>query len=69
MLIEPSGCTSQITTSPFSTSRIYFAPMMSSAQVSEQKIGLPFSSPITSGLMPIGSRAAISLVRVIASMA
>jgi len=68
MLIEPSGWISQMMTSPFSTSRMYFAPMMSSAQVSEQKIGLPSSSPITRGRMPIGSRAAISLVRVIASI-
>ena len=33
------------TTSPFSTSRTYCAPMMSSAQVSEARIGQPSSSP------------------------
>ena len=37
------------TTSPFSMSRMNFAPMMSSAQVSEQRIGLPSNSPSTSG--------------------
>ncbi|MCY1556617.1 hypothetical protein D9M68_933800 [compost metagenome] len=68
-VIEPSGWISQMMTSPFSTSRMYLAPIMSSAQVSEQKIGLPSSSPMTSGRMPMGSRAAISLVRVMASMA
>ena len=35
MLIEPSAWISQMTTSPFSTSRTNFAPIMSSAQVSE----------------------------------
>ena len=33
--------------------------MMSSAQVSEQRIQAPFSSPSTSGRMPSGSRAPI----------
>jgi len=41
---------------------------MSSAQLSDAKIGLPSSSPMTSGRMPVGSRAAISLVRVIATI-
>ncbi len=43
--------------------------IMSSAQLSEAKIGLPLRSPITSGRMPIGSRAAINFVRVRASIA
>ena len=57
------------TTSPFSTSRTNLAPMMSSAQVSEQRIGLPSSSPSTSGRMPSGSRAPISFLLVSATSA
>ena len=55
---------SNTTTSPFSTSRTYLAPMMSSAQVSEVRIGQPSSSPSTSGRMPSGSRAPISFLLV-----
>ena len=55
---------SNTTTSPFSTSRTYLAPMMSSAQVSEARIGQPSSLPITSGRMPNGSRAPISFLLV-----
>ena len=51
-------------TSPGSTSRTYFAPMMSSAQVSDARIGQPSSSPSTSGRMPSGSRAPISFLLV-----
>jgi len=40
---------SNTTISPGSTSRTYFAPMMSSAQVSDAKIGQPSRSPSTSG--------------------
>ena len=55
---------SNTTTSPFSTSRTYCAPMMSSAQVSDARIGLPSSLPITSGRMPSGSRAPTSFLLV-----
>src|SRR5215472_4503696 len=48
-LCECIPSSSNTTTSPFSTSRTYFAPMMSSAQVSEARIGWPSSLPITSG--------------------
>ena len=65
----PSGWISATTTSPFLTSRTKRAPMMSRAQVSEAKIGLPSRSPSTSGRMPLGSRAPISLVRVMATIA
>ncbi len=51
--------------SPGSTSLTYFAPMMSSAQVSDARIGQPSSSPSTSGRMPSGSRAPISFLLVI----
>ena len=51
-------------TSPFSTSRTYCAPMMSSAQVSEARIGQPSSLPMTSGRMPSGSRAPTSFLLV-----
>ena len=43
------------------------APMMSSAQVSEARIGRPSSSPSTSGRMPSGSRAPISFLLVSAT--
>ena len=56
-------------TSPFSMSRTNLAPMMSSAQVSEQRIGQPSSSPSTSGRMPSGSRAPISFLLVSATSA
>ena len=49
-----------------STSRTYFAPMMSSAQVSDARIGQPSSSPSTSGRMPSGSRAPTNFLFVIA---
>ena len=52
------------TTSPFSMSRTNFAPMMSSAQVSDARIRQPSSSPSTSGRMPSGSRAPISFLLV-----
>ena len=45
-----------MTISPGSTSRTKRAPMMSSAQVSEARIGAPSRSPSTSGRMPSGSR-------------
>ena len=61
-LCAPSS--SNTSTSPFSTSRTYFAPMMSSAQVSEARIGQPSSVPITSGRMPSGSRAPTSFLLV-----
>ena len=57
------------TTSPFSTSRTNLAPIISSAQVSEARIQLPFSSPSTSGRMPSGSRAPISFLLVSATSA
>ena len=59
-LFTPSP--SMTTTSPFSMSRTNFAPMMSSAQVSEHRIGLPSNSPSTSGRMPSGSRGADQLL-------
>ena len=43
------------------------APMMSSAQVSDARIGRPSSSPSTSGRMPSGSRAPISFLLVSAT--
>ncbi len=55
---------SNTTTSPFSMSRTYLAPMMSSAQVSDARIGQPSSSPSTSGRMPSGSRAPTSFLLV-----
>ena len=63
-LCECTPSSSKTTTSPFSTSRTYFAPMMSSAQVSEARIGQPSSLPSTSGRMPSGSRAPISFLLV-----
>ena len=45
-----------ITISPGSMSRTKRAPMMSSAQVSEARIGAPSRSPRTSGRTPSGSR-------------
>ena len=60
---------SMTTTSPFSMSRTNLAPMMSSAQVSEHRIGQPLSSPSTSGRMPSGSRAPISFLLVSATSA
>jgi hypothetical protein len=63
-LCECIPSSSNTTTSPFSTSRTYFAPMMSSAQVSEARIGYPSSLPITSGRMPSGSRAPMSFLLV-----
>ena len=55
------------TISPFSMSRTWRAPMMSSAQVSEARIGQPSSSPSTSGRMPSGSRAPTSFLLVSAT--
>ena len=40
------------TISPFSTSLTNFAPIISSAQVSEEKIYELFNFPITNGLIP-----------------
>src|SRR6201746_644223 len=50
--------------SPGSMSRTYLAPIMSSAQVSEVRIGWPSRSPSTSGRMPSGWRAPISFLLV-----
>ena len=45
-----------VNTSPGSMSRTKRAPMMSSAQLSDARIGAPSSSPRTSGRTPRGSR-------------
>ena len=66
-LCTPSS--SNTTISPCSMSRTNLAPMMSSAQVSEARIGLPSSSPSTSGRMPSGSRTPISFLLVSATSA
>ena len=50
--------------SPFSTSRIYFAPIISRAQVSEANTGEPSFSPKTKGLIPNGSLTPISFLLV-----
>src|SRR5437868_1995638 len=63
-LCECMPSSSNTTISPFSTSRTYFAPMMSRAQVSEARIGCPSSLPMTSGRMPKGSRAPSSFLLV-----
>ena len=63
-LCDCAPSSSKTTTSPFSMSRTYCAPMMSSAQVSEARIGQPSSLPSTSGRMPSGSRAPISFLLV-----
>ncbi len=64
-LFSPS---SSITTiSPGSTSRRNSAPMMSSAQVSDDRTQPSPSRPITSGRTPSGSRTPISFERVIAT--
>ena len=49
------------TTSPFSISRINFAPIMSSAQVSEARINAFLNLPKTSGRIPNGSLAPINV--------
>ena len=53
-LCAPASSNTMI--SPGSMSRTYLAPIMSSAQVSEVRIGRPSRSPSTSGRMPSGSR-------------
>ena len=55
------------TISPGSTSRTKSAPMMSSAQVSDARIGAPSSLPSTSGRTPQGSRTPISFFEVSAT--
>ena len=64
-LCAPSSSNTRI--SPGSTSRTYLAPIMSSAQVSDVRIGQPSRSPSTSGRMPSGSRAPISFLLVSAT--
>ena len=61
-LCAPASSNTMI--SPGSMSRTYLAPIMSSAQVSEVRIGRPSRSPSTSGRMPSGSRAPISFLLV-----
>ena len=51
-----------ITISPFSTSLIYLAPIISSAHVSEASTGEPSLSPNTNGLIPKGSLTPISFL-------
>ncbi len=63
-LCDCAPSSSNTTTSPFSTSRTYCAPMMSRAQVSDARIGQPSRLPITSGRMPSGSRAPTSFLLV-----
>ncbi len=50
--------------SPFSISLSNFAPIMSSAQVSEARTGDPFKSPKTKGLIPYGSLTPINFLLV-----
>ena len=66
-LIDCDAVVVATTISPCSTSRTKRAPMMSSAQVSDARIGQPSRSPSTSGRMPSGSRTPISFLLVSAT--
>ena len=58
-----------MTISPGSTSRRYFAPIASSAQVSEAKAKPPFgNTPMQSGRKPCSSRAAMSFLGLITTI-
>ena len=48
--------------SPFSTSLIYLAPIISKAQVSDARTGAPFKSPRTKGRIPYGSLTPINFL-------
>ena len=57
------------TISPFSTSLINFAPIISSAHVSDANTKLFFNFPITNGLIPYGSLTPIRVLCVITTNA